>query len=201
MKNDLPGRLRDAAERLGNEPVAVSHLADAHGSAALGTLMVLLATPCVLPVPGVGNIMGAALVLMSLSMWRGDEQLQLPERVAQMQLSPEWARRVLHLLARFYALAGRWTRHRLAHLATPRRRSWMSLKVGVMGVLIFLPIPFGNVLPALSLVLLGLGLAFRDGVAVMLSAGVGALAVAYTTALGVLAWVWGVEPLMAWLGW
>jgi hypothetical protein len=77
----------------------------------------------------------------------------------------------------------------------------MSIKVGVMGVLIFLPIPFGNVLPALSLVLLGLGLAFRDGVAVVLSAGVSALAVAYTTALGVLAWVWGVEPLMAWLGW
>ena len=201
MKNDLPGRLRDAAERLGNEPVTVSQLADAHGAAALGTLMVLLSTPCVLPVPGVGNIMGAALVLMSLSMWRGDEQLQLPERVAQMQLSPLWARRVLLLLARFYTVAGRWGRHRFDHLTTPRPRSWMSLKVGLMGVLIFLPIPFGNVLPAMSLVLLGLGLAFRDGVAVMLSAGVSALAVGYTAALGVLAWVWGVEPLLAWLGW
>jgi hypothetical protein len=68
-----------------------------------------------------------------------------------------------------------------------------------MGALIFLPIPLGNVLPALALVLLGLGLAFRDGLAVLLATALAGAAVVYTAALGMVAWAWGLAPLMQWL--
>jgi hypothetical protein len=51
-----------------------------------------------------------------------------------------------------------------------------------------LPIPLGNVLPATALVALGLGLAFRDGWAVLLAVGTASLAVA--TSLGLLWWTW-----------
>jgi hypothetical protein len=37
-----------------------------------------------------------------------------------------------------------------------------------MAFIVVMPIPFGNVLPALALMLIGLGLVFRDGVAVVL---------------------------------
>ena len=57
-----------------------------------------------------------------------------------------------------------------------------------MAVLIILPIPFGNVLPALALMLLGLGLAYRDGVAVLLAIGTAAAALLYTATLGLAAW-------------
>ena len=40
---------------------------------------------------------------------------------------------------------------------------------------------------------------FRDGLAVLLSMLAGSAAVAYTTALGVLAWHWGLAPLLQWL--
>lgn len=36
-----------------------------------------------------------------------------------------------------------------------------------MAVIVVLPIPFGNLLPALAMTLIGLGLVFRDGVAVV----------------------------------
>ena len=197
MTDALHQRLRDAADRLGGEPVALSHLADAHGSAARGTLLVLLSAPCVLPVPGVGNVLGLGLLLMALALWRGQPGHQLPARVAGWQLSAPWARRVLGLLASFYATAGRWSRERLPHLVDGPQ-AWLAPKVGLMGGLIFLPIPFGNVLPALALSLLGLGLVFRDGLAVLLALLAGATAVAYTAGLGVLAWHWGLTPLLQW---
>lgn len=198
---DLHQRLRQAADQLGGEPVALARLAELHGQAAAhGTLLVLLATPCVLPVPGVGNVMGLALVLLGLAMWRGEQRSALPRRVADLQLPAVWARRVLNLLARFYALSARWSRQRMPHLASQRQRLWMAPKVALMGGIIFLPLPLGNVLPALALVLLGLGLAFRDGLAVLLSLLVAAAAVVYTVALGAAAWSWLLLPLTQGLG-
>lgn len=198
MTDHLHQRLRDAADALTGEPVALSHLADVHGSAARGTLLVLLSVPCVLPVPGVGNVLGLGLVLMALAMWRGQASHELPSRVAGWQMPSHWAQRVLGLLARFYSLASRLSRERWLHLVDGPQ-GWLAPKVALMGALIFLPIPFGNVLPALALSLLGLGLVFRDGLAVMASFLAGGLAVAYTAGLGMLAWHWGVGPLLAWL--
>ncbi len=195
MTDTLHQRLRAAADALTGEPVALSHLADVHGSAARGTLLVLLSAPCVLPVPGVGNVLGIGLLLMALALWRGQDCQQLPARVAGWQLSAPWARRVLGLLARFYATAARWSRQRLPQLVDGPQ-AWLAPKVGLMGALIFLPIPFGNVLPALALSLLGIGLVFRDGLAGRLAMRAGSAAVAYTAGLGVLAWQWGLTPLL-----
>lgn len=57
-----------------------------------------------------------------------------------------------------YALAGCHARARLGHLAPVGRRSLIAPAVGAMAVLVVLPIRFGNVLPALALMLVGLGL-------------------------------------------
>jgi hypothetical protein len=46
-----------------------------------------------------------------------------------------------------------------------------------MALIVVMPIPFGNVLPALALMLIGLGLVFRDGVAVVLGLAMAALAI------------------------
>jgi hypothetical protein len=195
MTQPLHQRLRDAADALTHEPVAMAHLADMHGHGTRGALLVLLSAPCVLPVPGVGNVLGIGLLLMALAIWRGQPADQLPARVAAWQMPAPWARRVLGLLARFYATTSRWTRERLPHLVDGPQ-NWLAPKIGLMGGLIFLPIPFGNVLPAIALSLLGLGLLFRDGLAVLLSLLAGSVAVAYTAGLGVLAWHWGLVPLL-----
>jgi len=192
----LHQRLRDAAAALPREPVALSHLADVHGAAAQGTLLVLLAAPCMLPVPGVGTVLGWGLVLMALAMWRGQACSGLPRRVAEFELSAHWARRVLRLLARFYDGAGRLSRRRLSALAAAGAHRGLAIGVALMAVVIILPIPFGNVLPALALMLLGLGLVFNDGVAVLLAATTGAGALVYTATLGLAAWAWGMAPLL-----
>lgn len=199
MNPTIEQRLRAASTAMTGERVALSHLAAVHGPAAQGTLLVLLAAPCLLPMPGVGSVLGIGLALLALAMWRGEQACGLPLRVAEVELSGAWARRVLDLLARFYGLAGRLARARLTAIAEPGPRSWIAAKTGLMAVLIVLPIPFGNVLPALALMLLGLGLVFRDGAAVLLSAATAGTALLYTGGLGVAAWFWGAAPLLRWL--
>jgi len=188
-------RLRDAAAAIRDERVSMRAMAQAHGPEAHGTLLLLLAMPCLLPVPGVGTVLGMGMAALAVALWQGRCAPCLPQRVAELELPRHWAQRVLGLLASAYAMAGRHARPRLSHLAIAGRRSAIALVVGLMALLVVMPIPFGNVLPALALMLVGMGLVFRDGVAVILGLAAAGLALFVTSGLMLMAWVWGSEWL------
>lgn len=200
MTPPIVQRLREAAAALREERVSMRAMAQAHGPDAHGTWLLLMAMPCLLPVPGVGMVLGMGLLALAAAMWRGHCATGLPQRVAELQLPRHWAQRVLGLLAQSYDLAGRHARPRLSHLACTGRRSPIAAVVGLMALLIVLPIPLGNVLPALALLLIGLGLVFRDGVAVVFGLAVSALALCASTGLVLMAWFWGGEWLPGWIG-
>lgn len=189
MTAPIVERLRAAAATLDGERVPMRTLAQAHGPDAHGTLLLLMTMPCLLPVPGVGTVLGIGIAALAVAMWRGHAEACLPRRVAELELPRHWAQRVLVTLASAYALAGRHARARMSHLAAVRKRSLLALAVGLMAMVVILPIPFGNVLPALALTLIGLGLVFRDGVAAVMGLLVSALALAFTAGLGLLAWL------------
>ena len=132
-------------------------------------------------------------------MWRGHCAPRLPKQVAELELPRRWAQRVLVGLASAYALAGRHARARFSHLAISGRRSVTALAVGLMAVIVVMPIPFGNVLPALALVLIGLGLVFPDGLAVVLGLLMSGLALVATTGLLLMAWAWGSGWILGWV--
>ncbi|MBT9490967.1 MAG: exopolysaccharide biosynthesis protein [Paucibacter sp.] len=195
MTAALSARLRSAALTLPAEGVSLQQLAAAHGPAAQGTLMILLAAPCLLPVPGVGSVLGLGLLAMAMALWRGNsaESGGLPRRVAEFNLPSLWAARVLRLLARFYATSGRLTRPRLQSLSDGSSQRWLAAKAGTMAALIVLPIPLGNLFPALALMLLGLGLVARDGVAILAGMLMAVISILFSVAVVCAAWLWGIE--------
>ena len=196
MTESIVQRLRETAATLPAERVSMQTLAQAHGPAAHGTWLLLMAVPCLLPVPGVGTVLGLGMAALAVAMWRGQSAACLPRRVAELELSSDWAQRVLGMLASAYAVAGRFARARQSHLASTEKRSWTAAAIGLMALIVVMPIPFGNVLPALSLMLIGLGLVFRDGVAVVLGLAMAALAIGVTAGVTLMAWAWGSEWLL-----
>lgn len=190
MTGPLPERLREAAASLQHDRVTVASLLHAHGPAAQGSLLLLMVVPCLLPIPGTGTVLGLGVLHLAWSMWRGRGVDVLPRRVAELEMPGEWGRRVLTTLARVYALAARLARarHHWA-LSAPADRV-VALAMMLMAVVIVLPIPFGNLLPALALLFMALGLAFRDGVSVLV--GLAAAAFAMVVTGGLLGWglVW-----------
>lgn len=184
---DLAARLRATAGQLPPGPVPLAALAEAHGGAWQASLLVLLAAPCMLPIPGVGVVLSVGLALLGLMLLR-PPQHSLPARLGRLTLPREGATRSLALLARFYDLICGVTRPRLSALAGPSARWWLGPMTVVMAILIFLPIPFGNLLPAVALMLAGVALAARDGVLMIASLSVGASALASSFALVALGW-------------
>lgn len=195
MSQPIAQRLRDAAAGLPGERVSVATLARLHdqsadAGSAHGGLLLMMAVPCVLPIPGTGTVLGIGLLALAAAIWRGDLAASLPRRAAEFEMSRDGAQKVLGALASVYALAARFARQRLLAWAGGGHGALLGAVVALMAGVLILPIPFGNVLPAVALVLLGLGLVFRDGLAVLLGLGTAAVTVGGLLWLSVLAGDW-----------
>lgn len=160
-------RLRAAATALQDQPLSLQQLFRLHGRAGPGALLVVLAVPCLLPVPGAGMLLSMGMVMVAWMIWRYYPRLVMPRKVGRFQLSPSMARRALNTLAWLYEKASRVMRTRQRWWLQPGHRVWLAPFVAAMALIIFLPIPFGNVVPAAALLLIGLGLVFEDGLAML----------------------------------
>lgn len=159
------------------------------GPASTPMLLLMLALLCVLPVAGVGTVLSWAIALLALNWARGAPPPPLPPRLAGFRLGPLWSRRVLRALQGVRWLQAQWFCARLSLLAHPRTALFWAAWIVLMAFIIFLPLPLGNVLPALSLALLALGWMARDGLALLLSVATGGGAIVMLVWLGDLAWV------------
>ena len=65
MTPPIVQRLRGAAAAIQDERVSMRAMAQAHGPEAQGTLLLLLAMPCLLPVPGVGTVLGLGMAALA----------------------------------------------------------------------------------------------------------------------------------------
>ena len=191
-------RLRAAAEALEDQPMRLQQLFRLHGRAGPGALLVVLTVPCLLPLPGAGTLMSLGLAALAWMIWRYFPRLVMPRRVGRLQLSAAMARRALHTLAWLYEQAARVMRARLRWWVQPGHRVWLAPLVAAMALVIFLPIPFGNVVPAVALLLIGLGLVFEDGLALLAGAALGVLLVFGLVALTVSGAQWLPQVWAAW---
>ena len=199
MKSDDAQPLGEAAPHERDILADASTKTEAQHS--IGSLLILLSVPCVLPVPGIGNVMGLALMGVAFLIWRsgGAGVLGRPALAQTVALDKTRAAQLLRRMGRLEQLSSRWCRPRLQPLTLLPARSWQAAAaaalVATMGVEIFLPIPLGNVLPAASLTLLGMALKHRDGLATLWSLALAATALAYPFVLGAGAWLWIMGPL------
>lgn len=164
--------------------LSIADLLRMHGEDSAAVLLLLLAMLCVTPIAGVGTLLGGVILAIAWRWQRGTDAATLPERLGRVTLDETWTRRCLHALAWTYATADRRLKARWALLCHQGTHDGWRLWIAVMALLILLPLPLGNVLPALSLVLLSLGWMFRDGVMLLLSAAVGAGAIGFAIAMG-----------------
>jgi hypothetical protein len=154
----------------------------------MAVLLIVLALITTIPVAGTGTVFSFAIMVWAWRWVRQREGMQGIGRLDFLQISPAAASRSLRWLAWMYLFAHRRLRPRWALLYASSMRWFWALWVLLMALIIFLPIPFGNLFPAVSLLMLGLGLLTRDGLMLVLSL---LLGLAGLTAL-ILAggWIW-----------
>jgi len=156
-------QLKIAAVQLDSEEIILRRIIDAHGEATLGGILTLLSIPCLIPSMGIGWVLALGIFAIGAAMLAGSDKVHLPKRVESLPIKKRTAQKLLIGLAKLYVRAGRIAKPRWHAMSSKEAQRWLSLVVLSMGFIIFLPIPGGNTLPAIALVLLGPGLVFRDG--------------------------------------
>jgi hypothetical protein len=179
--------LRKLADDTTRDRVAVGDLLHALGDRAIGALLFIFAFPNILPVPpGTSAVLGAPLVFLAAQLTFG-MQPWLPAMISRRSMSRidfhGMVKRVAPWLERAEKLLG----PRVSILTLPPLEYVIGLVCLLLATVLVLPIPLGNMLPALSISILALGLLERDGYAIV--TGLVAAALSAVVVSGV---IWGV---------
>lgn len=152
-----------------SERVSVAEIAAALGGRGLGVLIAVFALPNVLSLPiPFGNVfIGLPVLIFAVQLTLGFERLMLPKTVAQHSISKDLLTAIAPRIARMLSWFERLLRPRFPLIAGPHTERAFGLLCVALAVVAMLPIPFGHNLPALGLVLVGLGLIERDGLAII----------------------------------
>lgn len=174
----LSAMLDEIAADARRERVAVGDLLEALGDRALGALLFVFAFPNVLPVPpGTSALLGAPLVFLAAQLAFARKPW-LPAWIAQRSMARTDFAALMRRVGPWLARAERLLRPRASALAVPPMEYLIGLVCLLLALLLVLPIPLGNMLPALAISLLALGILERDGLWVLggLAAAVAAVA-------------------------
>lgn len=182
------GLLLDFARRFPHERVRLRDLLEVLGARSFGFLLLVFALPNAVPVgiPGTSAVTGLPMTLIALQMMLGRPQPYLPRWLGNRSLKREDFRRLVEKVAPWMQRLEGLMRPRWGLLTTVRGERILGGVSFVLGLVLCLPIPLGNLLPALGVTLLALGLMERDGVSV--SAGLATGVVGLVLASGV---AWG----------
>jgi hypothetical protein len=165
-------------------PITIAHMSAALGKRSFAPLLVLFAAFNLLPLPpGASVVLGIPLVIVSAQMVYGSKQAWLPSFLSKRSLS---ARQFRGLMDRIVPRL-----IRLERLIRPRywpfwRKQGDRVIGGValiLAIVVTLPIPLGNWLPAFATALLGLALSERDGILLAIGGAVSLVSLAVIAAV------------------
>lgn len=188
-QDDDDDRRSDAAEPVPRKPLSViltevgedpsrTHVAIFDLIALLGgrgraALILLFALPNVLPAPpGLSGVLGLPLVYLSVQMILGRAPW-LPRFIGARAMPRHRFAQLVARLGPWLARAEKLLRPRWQPLAGHRAEQVIGLLILVLSAVLSLPVPLGNVLPALAICLIALGIMERDGVWVVAGTAVG----------------------------
>ena len=171
------------------ERISIADLLHALEHRAIGALLFIFAVPNAIPVPpGVSAVLGAPLIFLSFQLMIG-RRPWLPRIITDRSLSRVDFERVVDLAAPWLAKAERLMRPRFEFLAKPPAEYLVGAVCLLLSIILFLPIPLGNMLPAFTICVLALGVLERDGVWI----GIG-----IACAIAAVVIVWGVMLALLW---
>ncbi|WP_374576065.1 exopolysaccharide biosynthesis protein [Phenylobacterium sp.] len=146
--------------------VSVADVLDAFGHRAFGALMFVFAAPLALPMPpGASAILGAPLMFITAQWMLGRRTLWLPKFLLERTMSMSDFRAVTTKMTPYLERLERRMRPRLTFMYNRVGDRLLGAVCFLLSIIVFLPIPFGNMLPSFAIAAFAIGAAERDGVA------------------------------------
>lgn len=176
------GRLSDILAAVAvdgsHERVSITDLFEVLSHRAFGALMLIFAAPNIFPAPpGFSSLLAAPLLFLAAQLALSRPAPWLPRLIAERSISRIDFAAIFDKASPWLVRFERLLKPRLSFLTRPPFEQAIALICLLLAVILFLPIPFGNLLPALAICLFSAAILERDGVAALLGAIVTAVSV------------------------
>jgi len=149
--------------------ISVAELMELFGRRAMGALLLVFGLACTLPLPpGATTIFGAPLLLLAPQLMLGSGAPWLPQRLRARSIELAQLRKGLPRALRGLEWMEAISRPRLSLVFGTVGDRLIGLVCTLLAMVLILPIPLGNMLPAASVSVLSLALVQRDGLLAIL---------------------------------
>ena len=172
LSPDAKRTLSEVIESLGygdNPKLTLAEVVEAFGERAFGALMLMLALMSLLPWPPGGKaVFSVPIMLLSLELAIQRQTVWLPRWLLRVSVSRAAYRKASggRVLRAIRAIE-RLTRPRLPILTGELADVITGIICFVLAVMLALPVPLGDMLPALTIAIFGLAITQRDGLAAL----------------------------------
>lgn len=161
-----------------DEPISVGEIVHRFGRRAFGAILFIFSIPNVLPLPpGSSTILGLPLLLLAPQVMIGVQAPWLPAFIDDRKIKPADLNRMFSRIIPRLRAVETLSRPRLTWLFGPIGDRVIGLVCTLLVLVLILPIPLGNLAPAISIGALSLGLFQRDGVIVLIGYLIAAISV------------------------
>lgn len=157
------GLIRATLDAIDGEDVELGTLVDRFGALGFGVLVLFLALPAFVPIPGVGAVTGPAISLLGAQMLFGLRRPWLPRFVRRRRIRKASFVRFTARMGRLLKVLERFCQPRLPWLFEGAGTRASGFVLILYGILLSLPIPFTNYLFGLVLLSIAIAMIERDG--------------------------------------
>jgi len=160
----LSDLLQDLAGDERRERIAIGDLLVVLDDRAIAALLFIFAFPNVLPAPpGLSAVLGAPLIFLAAQLALGLKPW-LPGFIARRSIARTDFAAVVAKVRPWLAKAEALLRPRVQVLSSTFAERLVGVVCFILAVVLFLPIPLGNMLPAFAICVMALGVLEKDGI-------------------------------------
>jgi len=182
--------LRDFLASHSEPRISLGALRDALGDRGFGVLRFIFALPNLVPVniPLLSAVLGLPLVLLAAQLSYGRHKPWFPDWLTAQSFPRQGFSNVVLRALPFLERTERLLRPRLTMLLSWTGERVIGVAILILALVLTLPIPFANWLPACAISIIALAILEKDGLAVLvgIAVGVASLLVAATVVIGLI---------------
>jgi hypothetical protein len=180
-RKKLSTMLEEIGADTSRDRISVADLISAMDARAFGALLLIFAFPNALPAPpGTSGILGLPLLYLAAQMMLARKPW-LPKLIAARSMARTDFVGLVDRINPWLTWADRFMAPRLQFLVSPQAQRVLGAFMLVLSIVLVLPIPLGNMLPAFAICMIALGVLERDGLWILIgiTIGLGALVIAW----------------------
>ena len=182
--------------KLATKPIAIGEIVEETAERGFNLIIGLLVLPFLFPMPpGLSGVMGIGCLILGMQMALGRKSPWLPRRIARFKFPRNLSQQLLKNIRRITVWLEKIVRSRWKQVAN-HSYTWRGngMCISWLSILLMLPIPFTNPLPAIAILLLAVATIEADGLLMCVGYG---LTLANTIFLGFIGYIlWQVPHLL-----